>query len=91
LIEIPRQLLCGRRPIKRGVITDCPKERFFVVEILAILAQALPGKDALRILLLIDLALPTFVGPGEVPNRIRGERERDIVRGIVLSLRWRPQ
>ena len=40
------------------------RSRRSVVEVLAVFAQALTRKRRLRVLLVIDLALPAFVGPG---------------------------
>jgi hypothetical protein len=67
LIEIPRQLLSSGRPIKCRVITDGPKERFSIIEILdrdtGNTRRGIPGKYALGVRLLVDLTLPAFVCP----------------------------
>src|ERR1700752_2939795 len=74
LIEIPHQLLCSWRPIKCRVITDSTKERFSVVQILAILPQTLPHKRAFGVVSLIDLTLPAFVCPSGGPEPDEGRK-----------------
>ena len=64
LIQIPQELVCHWRSVECRIIAHGSEQRLVVVLVLAILAEALPGKRALGVLLLIDLALPAFVGPG---------------------------
>jgi hypothetical protein len=64
LAQIAPKLVGCRRSIERRVVANGPEEWLVLVLVLAILAEAFPGKRALGILLEIDLALPAFVRPG---------------------------
>ena len=94
LIEVPSQLLCRWRPIKCGVVADCTKERLSIVEILAILTEAFPGKGTFGVLLEVDLSLPAFIGPsGGAESNERGECHGKVYRlagqflnGLVINL-----
>jgi hypothetical protein len=82
LAEIALELVCGRRSVERRVVTHGPEQWLVVVLVLAILAQTFLSKLALGIFPFVDLALPAFVGPGEVPSRINGESEWGMVRKL---------
>ncbi len=64
LVQIVPKLIGCRRTIEGRVIPDRAKAGFTVVEILAVFTQAFSCKGGLGVLLQIDLALPSFVGPG---------------------------
>ena len=64
LMEILSKLASGGGAVERGVVPDRAKERFAVVEVLAVFAQTFPRKSAFCVRVFVDLALPAFVGPG---------------------------
>ena len=64
LVQVTPELIRGRRAVKRRIIPSGPEEWLIVVLILAVLAEAFLRKFALRVLALIHVALPPFVGPG---------------------------
>ena len=68
LIQITPQLIRRRWPVERRVVAHRSEQGLILVLILAILAETFSGKRALRVLSLIDLALPAFVGPGGGPK-----------------------
>ena len=45
-------------------VANGPEQRLALVPILGLLPEAFPRKRALGVLLLVDLSMPTFVGPG---------------------------
>lgn len=58
------ELIGGGRAVEGRIVPYGPEERLALILVLTILSQTLPGKDALGVLALVDLALPAFVGPG---------------------------
>src|SRR6478736_6062696 len=76
LRQIVSKLVCGGRSVEGRVIAHRSEERLALVLILAVLAQAFTGERALGVLLLVDLALPAFIGPsgGTEPDQ-GGERK----------------
>lgn len=77
LVQVAAELTGGGWPVERRVVSDCAKERFAVGEILAVLAQTFPREGCLRVGLLVDLALPAFIGPrGGAESNQRGARHR---------------
>ena len=68
LIQIPLELIDGGRPIERGVIADGAKERFALIEILAVFAKTVSCKGGLPIVAFVDLALPALIGPRRSPK-----------------------
>ena len=75
LVQIIFELVGGRGPVESGIVADGAKERLAVIEILAVLAQALARKCRLFVFALVDLSLPAFVGPGGSAETNQG-RER---------------
>ena len=68
LIEVPQELVRHWRSVECRIIAHGSEQRLVVVLILAILAEAFPGKYTLGVFLLVNLTLPAFVGPGGGPE-----------------------
>jgi hypothetical protein len=68
LIQVAFKLIGRGGPIERAVIADGAKERFALVEILAVSSETVPHKSRLAILACVDLALPAFIGPRRSPK-----------------------
>ena len=64
LTQIPAELVRCWWTVERRVVADCAKERSSIMEVLAILAQALPREVRVGILPRIDLVMRAFGGPG---------------------------
>ena len=64
LIQIPQELVGRGGSVECRIVSPSPKQGLVVILVLAILAEALPGKYTLGVLLLVDLPLPALVGPG---------------------------
>ena len=67
-MQIPQELVCRGRSVECGIVSYRSEQWLIVVLILAILAEAFPGKYTLGVFLLVNLTLPAFVGPGGGPE-----------------------
>ena len=64
LLEGVPLLMGGGWSVERRIVTDGAEYRLPFVAILAVLTKAFPRKRSLGVVLVLDLALPAFLGPG---------------------------
>src|SRR5437868_15448540 len=64
LSQIMTKLVSGGRSVEGRVVPNGPEQGLPLIQVLAVLAKTFSGECALGALLLVDLALPAFVGPG---------------------------
>jgi len=73
LLQIMAELIGDDWPLENRIIAHGYKQWLAVVEILAVLSQAFPGRCGLGVRLVLDLSVAAFVGQVEVPNVTSGE------------------